>query len=132
MKLSKIAQTVSCLAPSLLLAVSSSAQPSPADASESGPYHVSQIFPIGGEGGWDYLTVDPEHHLLYVPRSTHTMVIDAATGKVVADMPGQKRNHGVALAPAAGRGFITDGADASVTVFDLKTYAVLGKVKTAE
>jgi DNA-binding beta-propeller fold protein YncE len=92
---------------------------------------VSQTFHIGGEGAWDYLTVDAEHKLLYVPRSTHTMVIDATTGKTVADIPGQKRNHGVALVPSAGRGFITDGTDASVTVFDLKTYAVLGKVKTA-
>ena len=81
---------------------------------------------------WDYLTVDPEHQLLFVPRSTHTMVLDALTGKTVADIPGQKRNHGVAIVPSAGRGFITDGNDASVTVFDLKTYAVLGKVKTDE
>jgi hypothetical protein len=101
-------------------------------ASDASSYQVSQTFHVGGEGGWDYLTVDPEHKLLYVPRSTHTMVLDARTGKEVADIPGQKRNHGVAIVPSAGRGFITDGADASVTVFDLKTYAVLGKVKTAE
>lgn len=130
MKRTKTARTIACLAPALLLAVSSSAQSSPTEAGENGPYHVSQIFHVGGEGGWDYLTVDPEHHLLYVPRTTHTMVIDAQTGKTVADIPGQKRNHGVALVPAAGRGFITDGSDGSVTVFDLKTYAVLGKVKT--
>jgi DNA-binding beta-propeller fold protein YncE len=63
------------------------------------------------------------------------MVLDANTGKTVADIPGQKRNHGVAIAPAVpagGRGFITDGEDASVTVFDLVTYAVLGKIKTAD
>jgi DNA-binding beta-propeller fold protein YncE len=60
------------------------------------------------------------------------MVLDAKTGKTVADIPGQKRNHGVAIVPGAGRRFITDGTDASVTVFDLKTYAVLGKVKTAD
>jgi hypothetical protein len=47
------------------------------------------------------------------------MVLDANTGKTIADIPGQKRNHGVALVPSAGRGFITDGEDASVTVFDL-------------
>jgi DNA-binding beta-propeller fold protein YncE len=60
------------------------------------------------------------------------MVLDSNTGKTVADIPGQKRNHGVAIAARANRGFITDGTDASVTVFDLKTYAVLGKIKTAE
>jgi DNA-binding beta-propeller fold protein YncE len=103
-----------------------------AAAAQGATYGVSQTFHIGGEGAWDYLTVDPEHKLLYVPRSTHTMVIDAKTGKTVADIPGQKRNHGVALVPKAGRGFITDGSDASVTVFDLKTHAALGKIKTAE
>jgi len=95
-------------------------------------YRVTQTFHVGGDGGWDYLTVDPEHKLLYVPRSTHTMVLDATDGKTVADMPGQKRNHGVAIVPSAGRGFITDGQDASVTVFDLKTYSVLGKIKAAD
>ena len=60
------------------------------------------------------------------------MVVDANTGKTVADIPGQKRNHGVAIVPSANRGFITDGEDASVTLFDLKSYSVLGKIKTAE
>jgi hypothetical protein len=92
-------------------------------------YGVSQTLHVGGPGGWDYLTVDSEHKLLFVPRSTHTMVLDAASGRTVADIVGQKRNHGVALAPNAGRGFISDGEDASVVVFDLKTYGVLGKVK---
>jgi DNA-binding beta-propeller fold protein YncE len=59
------------------------------------------------------------------------LVIDATTGKTVADIPGQKRNHGVAIVPSVGRGFITDGEDASVVIFDLKTYAVLGTIKAA-
>jgi len=117
----------------MLAAGSARAQSSTsAPAAGTGLYHVSQTFHVGGEGGWDYLTVDPEHKLLYVPRSSHTMVLDADTGKTIADIPGQKRNHGVAIAPSAGRGFITDGQDGSVTVFDLMTYAVLGKVKTAD
>lgn len=99
---------------------------------ETRTYRLVQTFHVGGEGRWDYLTVDPDHKLLFVPRTTHTMVLDAHTGKTVADIPGQQRNHGVALVPSAGRGFITDGEAGSVTVFDLKTYAVLGKVKAAE
>jgi DNA-binding beta-propeller fold protein YncE len=84
-------------------------------------------FPVGGLGGWDYLTVDPQTHRLYVPRATHTMVIDAESGKTIADIPGQKNAHGVALAPAAGRGFISDGGgDGAIVIFDLKTHAVLG------
>lgn len=100
--------------------------------SDEAPYHVAKTLSIGGKGGWDYVTVDPDHHHLYLPRTTHTMVVDAATGKTVADIEGQKGNHGVALAPDVGRGFITDGEDASVVVFDLKTFEVLGKIKAEE
>jgi DNA-binding beta-propeller fold protein YncE len=92
-------------------------------------WEVVKTFQIGGQGGWDYLTVDPQTHRLYVPRTTHTMVIDAETGKTIADIPGQRNAHGVALAPAAGRGFISDGGgDGAIVIFDLKTYAVLGSL----
>jgi DNA-binding beta-propeller fold protein YncE len=122
------------LALSLAVIAGSSAQAQPAASPSraAGPYRVVQTFRIGGAGGWDYLTVDPQRKLLYVPRSTHTMVIDAASGRTVADIPGQRRNHGVAIVPSAGRGFISDGQDASVTIFDLKTNKVLGKVKAAD
>ncbi|MBV9122216.1 MAG: hypothetical protein JO112_02505 [Planctomycetes bacterium] len=122
--------TSSLLAVGLALggALWASGQSSPA----VGPYHVAAILRIGGAGGWDYITVDPARQYLYVPRTTHTMVLDAATGKKVADIPGQKGNHGVALVPSSGRGFITDGKDGSVTIFDLKTFQVLGKVQAAD
>jgi DNA-binding beta-propeller fold protein YncE len=93
-----------------------------------GTWAVEKTFHIGGEGGMDYITVDAPNHRLYVPRSTHTLVIDADSGKTIADIAGQKHNHGVALAPEAGRGFITDG-EGSVVIFDLKTNAVLGTLK---
>lgn len=93
-----------------------------------GTWAVEKTFHIGGEGGWDYVTVDATNHRLYVPRSTHTLVLDADSGKTIADIPGQKHNHGVALAPEAGRGFITDG-EGAIVIFDLKTNAVLGTVK---
>ena len=99
-----------------------------ARAAAQGTWAVENTFHIGGEGGMDYITVDAQNHRLYVPRSTHTMVIDADSGKTIADIPGQKHNHGVAVAPEAGRGFITDG-EGSVVIFDLKTNAVLGTLK---
>ncbi|HXT00754.1 MAG TPA: YncE family protein [Elusimicrobiota bacterium] len=95
-------------------------------------YSAARALKVGGEGGWDYVTVDPAHGLLFLPRTTHTLVVDAKTGKTVADIPGQTRNHGVALAQAADRGFITDGGDGSVTVFSLKDYKVLGKIAAAD
>ena len=90
---------------------------------------VTNTFHVGGEGGWDYIIADPGTHRIYVTRSTHTMVIDGESGKVIADIPGQTRSHGVALVPAAGRGFITDGGgDGAIVIFDLKTNAVLGTI----
>ncbi len=93
-----------------------------------GTWAVEKTFHIGGEGGMDYITLDAENHRLYVPRSTHTMVIDADSGKTIADILGQKHNHGVVLVSEAGRGFISDG-EGAVVIFDLKTNAVLGTLK---
>ena len=92
---------------------------------------VTNTFHIGGEGGWDYVTVDAPHHRFFVTRSTHTMAIDENTGKVLADIPGQIRSHGVALVPKLGRGFITDGGGSgAIVVFDMNTYKVLGRIAT--
>src|SRR5258708_30853509 len=88
---------------------------------------VDRTFHIGGAGGWDYVTVDEKNHRLYVPRGTRTMVIDTESGQPLADIPGQKHNHGVALVPEVGRGFISDGSG-SIAIFDLKTNAVLGTI----
>jgi hypothetical protein len=92
-------------------------------------WEVVKTFQIGGAGAWDYLTVDPQTHRLYVPRNTHTMVIDSESGQTIADIPGQKIAHGVAIVPEAGRGFISDGGgDGAVVIFDLKTNAILGTI----
>jgi hypothetical protein len=92
-------------------------------------WDVAKTLPIGGQGSWDYLTVDPATHRLFVPRSTHTMIIDADSGKTLGDIPGQKIAHGVAIVPEVNRGFITDGGgDGAIVIFDLKTYATLGKI----
>ena len=90
---------------------------------------AKETFPIGGEGGWDYVTVDASNHRLFVTRTTHTQVIDTGSGKVIGEIPGQKRSHGVAIVPRLNRGFITDGGDSgSIIVFDLTNYRVLGQI----
>jgi DNA-binding beta-propeller fold protein YncE len=104
---------------------------SPAGAASLRYYKLAAPLKVGGEGGWDYVTLDPAGRLLYVTRSTHTMVVDVSTGRPVADIPGMRLAHGVALVPEAGRGFISDGKDGSVIIFDLKTGVTLGKVTAA-
>jgi DNA-binding beta-propeller fold protein YncE len=102
-----------------------------AAAASAQTWSVTKTFPIGGDGSWDYLTVDAPSHRLFVPRSTHTQIIDEDSGKVLGDVPGQKGAHGVAVVPKLNRGFITDGGGSgAILVFDLKTYATLGSIKT--
>jgi DNA-binding beta-propeller fold protein YncE len=123
--------TLSIVSLTLFAALPARAQPK-SDVSGPPLFRITQTFHVGGEGGYDYITVDPDNKRLYIPRSTHTTVLDAVTGKTLADIPGQQRNHGVVLVPEVGRGFITDGQDATVVIFDLKTHKVLGKVRAAE
>ena len=85
-------------------------------------------FNIGGEGGHDYINAEPGTGRVFVSRGTHVMVIDGATGKVLADIPDTPRVHGTGLAMKEGHGFTTNGGDSSVTMFDLKTLAVLRKI----
>src|SRR5881296_4543562 len=86
-------------------------------------------YSIGGDGGTDYLTAEPGTGRVFVSRSTHVMVIDGNTGKVIGDIPDTPRTHGIALAPKSGHGFITNGGDSTVTMFDLTSIAVVKKIK---
>lgn len=98
-------------------------------AHAEGEWKVADTFHIGGAGGWDYVTVDAQTQRLFVTRSTHTIVVNAKSGKVLGDIPGQKGSHGVALVPRLNRGFITDGGGkGAIVVFDLTSYAVLGTI----
>jgi DNA-binding beta-propeller fold protein YncE len=85
-------------------------------------------FSIGGDGGTDYLTAEPGTGRVFVSRATHVMVIDGPTGKVIGDIPDTPHTHGIALSPKSGHGFITNGGDSTVTMFDLKTLAVIKKI----
>jgi YVTN family beta-propeller protein len=96
----------------------------------AGPgYHVAKHFKIGGEGGWDILTSDPATQRLYFGRSTRVQVMDQKNGKILGEIPDTPGIHAVALAPMLGRGFTTNGRDSSVTIFDLKTFATIAKVR---
>jgi DNA-binding beta-propeller fold protein YncE len=100
----------------------------PMCASAAG-YHQVQKAVLGGDGGWDYLTFDPDGNRLFISRGTHVMVVDATTLKVTGDIAPTPGVHGIALAPERGRGFTSDAGDTSVLIFDLKTLKVLGKAR---
>jgi DNA-binding beta-propeller fold protein YncE len=102
-------------------------------ASADGPgFHVIKRLQVGGEGGWDYLTVDSASRRLYVSHGNKVIVVDVDAGKVVGEIPDTPGVHGIALAPELNRGFISNGRSDDATIFDLKTLAVVGKVKTGQ
>jgi DNA-binding beta-propeller fold protein YncE len=86
-------------------------------------------FDIKGEGGTDYVAVEAATGRVFVSRATHVMVIEGATGKVLGDIADTPGVHGAGFAPKAGHGFTTNGGDQTVTMFDLKTLAVLKQIK---
>jgi DNA-binding beta-propeller fold protein YncE len=99
----------------------------------AGPgYHVVKTSQLGGDGGWDYLTVDATKRRLYISRSTHVMVVDVDSGKSVGDIPDTPGVHGIALAPELGRGFTSNGREGTVSIFDIKTLATSSKVKVGD
>jgi YVTN family beta-propeller protein len=85
-------------------------------------------FDIKGDGGTDYIAVEAATGRAFVSRATHMMVVDGATGKVLGDIPNTPGVHGAGLATASGHGFTTNGGDETVTMFDLKTLAVLKQI----
>ncbi|CAN5358460.1 hypothetical protein BH10ACI1_BH10ACI1_01710 [soil metagenome] len=95
-------------------------------------YHLLKKIEIGGEGGWDYLFADADGHRLYVSHSTKIVVVDTESATVIGEITNLKGVHGVAVVKKFGRGFISDGRDNSVVIFDLKTFKTLDTVKVGK
>jgi DNA-binding beta-propeller fold protein YncE len=112
----------------------------PAEASKPAPkeisYRLTDTWEIGGKGAWSAtsaaeMTLDDSGKLLFIPRPYSLQVVDTSTGKQVADITiGEPR--GVALVPELNRGFVSSRAEKAVTVIDLKTFEVLGKIETGD
>jgi DNA-binding beta-propeller fold protein YncE len=87
---------------------------------------------VGGEGGWDYLVVDPQARHLYITHSDRVVVLDVDTGSKVGEIANTPGVHGVALAPKLGRGFTSNGREGTVTIFDLKSLKELARPKVGD
>ncbi len=95
-------------------------------------YKVTGSIPIGGSGGWDYLYADAASRRLYVSHGTEVVVVDLDSEKVVGNIGGMLRIHGIAIAEGLGMGFISDGGSHEVVAFDLKSLAVKQKTKAGQ
>ena len=92
-------------------------------------YKVLKTIKIGGEGGWDYLTMDSDGRRLYIARSDRVTVVDVDAGKVVGEVPKTQGIHGIALDLKRKHGFSSNGQDGSVSIFDLETLKETSRVK---
>jgi DNA-binding beta-propeller fold protein YncE len=113
----------------LLLVMPSIFRAAPQDSG----YRVLRTIHLGGAGNWDYVTVDADARRVYIPRSTHIMVIDEDSGKLVGDITGMNGLHGVAIASEFSRGFVTGNKseqEGTIYVFDPKTLKLTSSIKS--
>ena len=95
-------------------------------------YQLLKKIPVPGTGGWDYVTVDNAARRVYISHSTQVDVLDADSFALVGTIPNTPGVHGVAIAPEAGRGYISAGKADAAIVFDLKTLKPLGEIKVGK
>jgi DNA-binding beta-propeller fold protein YncE len=97
-------------------------------------YHLLKKYSFGAAEGstreyFDYITVDSGARRVYLSHGTEIKVIDADNGALITNITGLKQDHGVAVASEFGRGFISDGAEGKVVIFDLQTLKAIGEAK---
>ncbi len=129
---SKKTLIVFLLLPLLSRAQSQSQTQSQSATLASSGYHVVKKTVVGGEGGWDYLTVDSKARRLYVSHNDRVVVLDADSVSVIGEVPKTEGIHGIAIAQELGRGFTSNGRSSTVTIFDLKTLKVFKEVSAGK
>ena len=95
-------------------------------------YHLVQRIPIGGEGGWDILSVDAKNRRLYVSHSSRVEVVDLNTNKVIGTIEHTEGVHAIGIADEFGHGFTTNGKTNTVLMFDLKTLDPLARIPVGQ
>jgi DNA-binding beta-propeller fold protein YncE len=99
-----------------------------AASARAADYKVVDTWMLGGDGGWDYLVADSAGHRLFIARATRVMVVDTTSGKQVGEIPDTPGVHGIALDPADGLGFTSNGRENTVTEFDLRSLKAKTKI----
>jgi DNA-binding beta-propeller fold protein YncE len=92
-------------------------------------YNIGNRIHLEGDGGWDYLTADDATGMLYVSHGKMVNVVDMNTGKSVATITDVNGVHGIAIAAEFNKGFISNGPDSNVTVFNTKDYSIIEKIQ---
>jgi DNA-binding beta-propeller fold protein YncE len=107
-----------------------------AHGAPAGPYRVAATIPVGGSGHWDYLTLDPAGHRLYMSHNAHVEVVDTLTRRRVGSIAVAGFSKGVAIVHDLNRGYVTVGTSSlapgpeahEADVFDLRTLRVVDRI----
>jgi YVTN family beta-propeller protein len=94
------------------------------------PYYFIKEIPVGGDGGWDDLTVDSSAQRLYVSHATKVIVIDLSKDQVIGEITNTPGVHAIAVAPKLNRAFVSNGRSNDVSIIDLKTLQTISRVNT--
>ena len=95
-------------------------------------YKFLKEIPVGGEGGWDYLSVDEAGRRLYVSHATKVVVIDVDKDTVVGEIANTPGIHGVAVAHDLGKAFTSNGQENKSSMVDLKSLETLSRIETGK
>src|SRR5215831_2179448 len=93
-------------------------------------YQFAGLIPIGGEGGWDILTIDPTANRLYLSHTTKVVIVDLSKNAVVGEIPDTPGVHAFVAVPEVQRGFSSNGKESKSSVVDLTTLKAISKIDT--
>lgn len=97
-------------------------------AAEAPGFKVTKKYPVPGDGGFDYVTFDSSSNRVYLSHGTVVNVLDADSGKLLGTVEDTPGVHGVAIVPALHRGFVTNGGNDTISVFDTNTFKTVKKI----
>lgn len=101
-------------------------------AGEAPGFKATKKYAVPGDGGFDYIVFDSSSNRLYVSHGTKVDVLDADSGKVLGTVEDTPGVHGIAIVPALHRGFTTNGANATVSVFDTNTFKTIKTISVGK
>jgi YVTN family beta-propeller protein len=103
-----------------------------APAADAPGFKVTKRYPLPGDGGFDYIVFDDSANRVYVSHGTEVDVVDADSGKLLGKVEDTPGVHGIAIVPNLHRGFVTNGGNATVSVFDTETFKTIKKIPVAK
>src|SRR5215831_11031819 len=92
-------------------------------------YKVETRYPVPGDGGFDYLSIDSSARRLYLSHGTEVNVVDADNGKLIGTIGDTPGVHGIAVATEFKHGFTSNGRENKVSMFDTDTLKLINKIE---